>query len=116
MTDPMLKLEETIDDMTQALANSAKVNNQQKLMIEIIKNSKEAKKFDEFCKAAEAETKKNDDNYATLLEHRNMLADALNACKTADEPTRTVLASVLYKVFVAFNFIVEPKEDKSKDA
>lgn len=114
MTDPILRLEETIDDMTQALANSAKVNNQQKLMVKILRESSSAEKFKEFCEASEKETKKNDEQYETLLKHRALLIEVLEICKKADPTTKKTLTDALYKVFVAFNFIVEPKDDSNK--
>ena len=114
MTDPILKLEETIDDMTQALANSAKVTNQQKLMVKIIRESTSADKFKEFCDASDAEIKKNDSTYETLLQHRALLIEAVDICKKVDSATKQTLSKVLYDVFVAFNFIAESNEETEK--
>jgi HEAT repeat protein len=101
----IVKIEEIIDDMTQALANLAKVNNQKTKMLEIIRASDDAKTFEEFTKATDDDIKNNAEQYKTLLSHRDTLAALKKKYDESDEHDRDLIVSVVTDIFTAFNVI-----------
>lgn len=110
ITPSILKIDEVVDDMTQALANLAKVNNQTKMMVEIIEKSDKAEQFKEFIEGSKKEAESKQAEYEELLSHRNLLASLKEryiALFKEDEEKATLFESAIHDVFVAFNLLKE---------
>lgn len=108
-----VKLQEVVDDMSQALTGLAKSLNKTKRMIEVLSKTKQLQEFkedvDEMTKAHDAKKKE----YEALLAHRNMLNELLAKYKAADEHDKQVMGEELLVIFVAFNVIQDAElEDK----
>lgn len=103
----MLRTQEVIDDMSQALAGLAKSLNKTKAMVECIQKTKQADQFKEDCeemmKAHDAKKKE----YEALLAHRDLLKQLVARQKNAAEPEKTIIAETVLALFVAFNVIQE---------
>lgn len=102
-----IKLQEVVDDMSQALGGLAKSLNKTKRMIEVLSKTKQAAEFkediEEMSKALDAKEKE----YNALLKHRNMLNDLLAKYKNAVGIEKIVMEETLMTVFIAFNVILE---------
>lgn len=105
----ILKLQEVVDDMTQALGNLAKVKNQTKLMCKIIKDSKDADQFKEFLAGSEKDIADKEKEYETLLAHRQLLINLVERYKSLHlsgkyEQARE-LDDTVRDIFYAFNML-----------
>lgn len=107
----MLRLQEVIDDMTQALTNLAKVNNQTKSMCKIIANSEDAEQFKEFLEGSKKEIDAKQKEYDALLRHREILTALVNKYVALYEDGKfeeaKVLDETLTSIFTAFNMLQE---------
>lgn|SRR5574344_43533 len=103
--DCMIKIDEIIDDMTQALANAAKLSNMKKDLNAVIRASSKAQKFEDFCKSTDADIKANDAEYSTLLAHRQVLIDLKTKYAGASDDMKQVIADTITSIFTAFNVV-----------
>lgn len=111
-----VRLQEVVDDMSQALQGLAKSLNKTKRMVEVLGKTKQAQEFKEDCdemmKAHDAKQKE----YDALLAHRNLLNVLLQQHKDTNEHDKQIMEEVLLKVFVGFNVIQDEALEKTPEA
>lgn len=111
----MIKIDESVDSMTQTLSNIAMLINQQTLLVNTIKESKNAEKFKQFIDATEKDCKSKQEQYDTLLKHRDMLAALHKKYDAASDADKQLMHDVIFDIFVAFNVITDGELLYKKD-
>lgn len=111
-TYSFVKLEEVVDNMSQALTGLAKSLNKTRKVVDILSSAKRStevkEEIEEMKKALDAKEKE----YNALLAHRNMLNVLLDKYKAADDATKAIMEDELLTVFVAFNVIRDDELDE----
>ena len=101
----ILKLQEVVDDMSQALTGLAKSLNKTKSMVTCIRKTKQADEFKEDCdemmKAHDAKQKE----YEALLKHRDLLKALIVEHDAANGYDKSIIEHTILTLFVSFNVI-----------
>lgn len=106
----IVKLQEVIDDMSQALTSLAKSLNKTEKMIDVIKKSKQASEFKEDIEQmANAHSAKKKE-YEALLAHRNRLNAFIKRYEASEQ--KEIIEETVLDLFVAFNVI---KDEELED-
>lgn len=101
----ILKLQETIDDMSQALTGLAKSLNKTKKMVDVIRKSKQAAEFKDDCDEMMTAHDAKQKEYEALLKHRNMLKQFVADYEAETDENKAVIEKSVLTLFVAFNVI-----------
>ena len=92
----LYRVEESKDELEKGIENIKKVNEQQELLIKIIKSSPDADKLKEFVEELEKTVTKTSEQIATLSDRHVMLIDIINKARENSE-----IDDLLYKFIVA---------------
>lgn len=98
--DKMVRLEEMLESMEQAMGNLHKVYEQQITLLDIIRNSKKADQFKEFCDEISKQLADLNNQSVTLSKRIDLLKEIIDECKVDEKSKGVILKS--FKVFGIF--------------
>lgn len=107
MYNPLLKLEEIVDDMSMAIDNLKTVLAQQHDLIEIVNSSEKAETFKEFIKGIETDCKDKSHQLDVLTDNQFRLKTLIESVNAS--PNKEEIVDVIGSIFIAFN-VMSPDE------
>ncbi len=89
--EKMVRLQEMLESMQQAMANLQKVYEQQVSLLEVIRRSAKADDFKDFCDETSKQLQNMNNQSVVLRKRTDLLEELLDECETYEEAQVTVL-------------------------